>query len=639
VVAFHAGLGLLSGGFIGVDIFFVLSGFLVTRILMRDLATGGRIRWRNFYSRRVRRILPAALVVLLVTAFAYAIVASPSEMLDALGGFRAAFFYVANWFFIRQATDYFAANVNTNPVLHFWSLAIEEQFYLAWPLLLGALFLVTGRFGRRRWWLLRASVLAAALTSLVLALHIGSTNLDRAYYGTDTRAYELLAGALLALTPQLLRLGARARPAARWVSAIALGSLLLLATSAFTMSPITRGVLVALLAPVLILSLENARGGVKRVLSTRPFTYLGRISYGTYLWHWPIVVLVEHGHDPNPVQMFAISGLGATALAAISFRVLESPIRRARALDRFKAPVIAVGFATSILVGAVAMPAILDPGTALVAAAPGGGSQHGLKLLDWRVAKRDRPALPDCLNAPIEKCRVQKGTGKRVLLMGDSNARMWIPTFDAIAKRRGWSLYVASDPTCPWQRSLLIRLQGDPMCRSHQYDWYTRLIPKLDPDVIILVHQSLDAPARGYGFVLPSGNVVSPGMSSYEPALENASRRSLLGLRRHGRQLVIIEPTPDASAAANPLDCLSRGVAPEKCAYTVTRLETPLERFYRVDGPRLGVTTLNFDRLVCPRLPVCDAVIGSIIVKRDPNHLTATFAASLADQVDARFPR
>ncbi|HEY5173338.1 MAG TPA: acyltransferase, partial [Acidimicrobiia bacterium] len=430
VVAFHAGLGLFSGGFIGVDIFFVLSGFLVTRILMRDLASLGRIRWRQFYSRRVRRILPAALVALVVTALVYSIVATPAELLDALGGFRAAFFYVANWFFIRQSTNYFAANVNSSPVLHFWSLAIEEQFYLVWPLLLGGLYVATRRAGRRRWWVVRAVVVVAAAASASAALHLGSTNIDRAYYGTDTRAYELLAGAVLALTPQLLRLGPRSRTLARWISVLTLGGLLVLATSVFDMSPITRGVLVAGLAPVLIIALENARRGFARgVLSSSPFTYLGRISYGTYLWHWPVIVIVAHGHDPSPVEMFAISATTATALAALSFHLIEHPIRAARTLDRFKAPVIAIGFATSILVGALAMPAILDSGTGPVGALAGSQSRSGLRLLDWRVAKNDIPDLPDCLGAPVSHCTVAKGNGKRVLLIGDSNARMWIPTF------------------------------------------------------------------------------------------------------------------------------------------------------------------------------------------------------------------
>src|SRR5262249_44194126 len=157
----HSGLGRFRGGFIGVDVFFVLSGFLVTKLLVRDLADYGRIRWKVFYSRRVRRILPAAFVTLLVTAIVYAVVASPLERFDAEGGFRAACFYVANWYFIHQATDYFAANINSNPVLHFWSLSVEEQFYLLWPLLLSGLYVASGWVGRRRWTALRLFVIAA----------------------------------------------------------------------------------------------------------------------------------------------------------------------------------------------------------------------------------------------------------------------------------------------------------------------------------------------------------------------------------------------------------------------------------------------------------------------------------------------
>ena len=150
VVAFHAGLSAFSGGFIGVDVFFVLSGYLVTQLLLRDFRAAGRIDFRRFYSRRFRRLLPAAFVVLLVTAAVYAAVAAPADVLNAVGGFRAAFLYVANWHFISQSNDYFAANVNTNPVVHFWSLAVEEQFYLCWPIVLTGVFVAARRAGNRQ---------------------------------------------------------------------------------------------------------------------------------------------------------------------------------------------------------------------------------------------------------------------------------------------------------------------------------------------------------------------------------------------------------------------------------------------------------------------------------------------------------
>ena len=168
--------GAFTGGFIGVDVFFVLSGFLVTSILVRYLAHVGHVQWTTFYSRRVRRILPAAIVALCITAVAYALIATPINVLDALGDFRATCFYVANWHFIRQSTDYFAANVNRSPVLHFWSLAVEEQFYIVWPLVLGAVYAAAGVTRRWRWWVVRAFVIAAGTASVVTALHLYSSD-------------------------------------------------------------------------------------------------------------------------------------------------------------------------------------------------------------------------------------------------------------------------------------------------------------------------------------------------------------------------------------------------------------------------------------------------------------------------------
>src|SRR6202040_3664142 len=143
VVLFHAGSSLFPGGYIGVDVFFVLSGFLVTQLLLRDINARGSVRFGRFYARRFRRLLPAAFVALVVTAIVYSAIASPVEMASAVGSFKAAFLYSTNWYFIHQATGYFGANLATNPVLPFWSLAVEEQFYLLWPLILGGVFLCT----------------------------------------------------------------------------------------------------------------------------------------------------------------------------------------------------------------------------------------------------------------------------------------------------------------------------------------------------------------------------------------------------------------------------------------------------------------------------------------------------------------
>ncbi len=639
VVAYHCGLGLASGGFIGVDVFFVLSGFLVTQLLVRDLATDGRVRLARFYARRVRRILPAAAVVLICTALVYTAVTSPAESLNALGGFRAAFVYVANWYFIRQSTDYFAVNVNTNPVLHFWSLAVEEQFYLVWPMILAAVFVVSARAGRFRWWVVRMVVVAGGGVSAFVAVHIASTNIDRAYYGTDTRAYQLLAGAALALTPQLLRWRRRGDRLAPWGALTALVLLLVLASSSVNLDPIYRGILAAGLAVTLIVGLENARGGMaKRVLSSPPFTYLGRISYGVYLWHWPVIVVASHDRSLSPLALFAIACPAATALAALSFHLIEHPIRAARALDGFKVPIIAFGLAISIVCGVVVMPAVLDTHSGSISALSGVGvSPSGLKLLDWRKAKNDFPKLPDCLGKPVDVCTVTPGSGLRVVLVGDSNAWMWIPTFTAIAKQRHWDFSVTALPNCPWQRTLQFAYVGVD-CPAHQADWYNRVIPRLDPDLVLLAHQAFDNPEHRF-VMMADGKGIAPGFSNFEAGLIRATSDALNGLRRPGRKIVILEPIPEPKVGVDPLSCLSLGRPPATCAFRVDPKPTPLELFYRSEGRLPDVTTIDLDHVVCPRWPICDAIVGDIIVRPNAAHVTATFAESVAPQVSALLPR
>jgi peptidoglycan/LPS O-acetylase OafA/YrhL len=640
VVAFHAGLGTFAGGFIGVDVFFVLSGFLVTRILLGDLVSGGRVNFRRFYSRRFRRILPAAAVMLIATAIAYLIVASPLQSFIAVSDFRAAFLYFANWHFVQQSTDYFATNVNSSPVLHFWSLAVEEQFYLTWPLLLSGLFLVARFAGRRRWMTLRIVVLAAILVSATEALRIGAHQLDRAYYGTDTRAYQLLAGALLALTPQLFELGSRFVRIARLAAPIALAAIVVLGSSILNMSAITRGVVVVVVTLVLITALEGAEHSrVRRTLSLSPIAYLGRISYATYLWHWPIDVLVLLHHQPSPFAMFAISSVGATLLAAISFRLIEHPVRASAVLDRFRGPVIAGSLAVSVVAGLVFVPAILEAPSATaniasislpVARIP----LSGRTLLNWRTAQNDIPPVPDCLGKPVADCIIVHGTGARVLLMGDSLARMWIPAFVTIAQHDSLTLAVASYPACPWQQLERRGLDQSPNCPAHTRYWYDRFVPGFDPDIIVLAERAYDAPGNVLSLAV-NGQTLRASAGPAERELAAASTHSLQVLHRVGRKIVILQPTPlPPSMNLNTLECLSTGNT--HCYFRIDPALTGLEDEFLRLGNNRDVFTLDLDHLVCPRLPICDPVVNNIIVRRDHTHLTATYAAALAGPIETR---
>ncbi|MEZ5180170.1 MAG: acyltransferase [Acidimicrobiales bacterium] len=300
VVAFHAGADRLSGGFIGVDVFFVLSGYLVTSLLLRDLDAGGRIRLGRFYSRRIRRLLPAAGVNLVVTALVFRAIAAPAEFAKATGAIRAAALYVSNWWFIRESTDYFGTDVAASPVAHYWSLSVEEQFYLAWPLLLGALVLVAGAAGRHRRAALTALVGVLGVASLALALVTAAHHPDRAYFGTDTRAYQLLAGAVLALVPSLverLRRSDRAEAALGAVGLLLAGALLVLGTTALHVGPVTRGALAAAATAGLIVALEAARGGpARRLLASG-----GELPGPHLLRHVPVALDRDRG-DPAPAR-------------------------------------------------------------------------------------------------------------------------------------------------------------------------------------------------------------------------------------------------------------------------------------------------------------------------------------------------
>ena len=641
VVAYHAGLGSFRGGFIGVDIFFVLSGYLVTRILLRDLAGTNRVDLVRFYARRFRRILPAAFAMLIITAVAFAVLATPLRVLTRASDFRAAFLYTANWHLIAQETDYFASTAGSSPLLHYWSLAVEEQFYFVWPLALGALFLISRRAGRAQWWVLRGLIAIGACASAYAALHISQTHLGRAYYGTDTRAYQLLAGALLAMSPQLFSLGTRfARPAG-WIAAISLVGLIAVSTSGYDVSVIGRGFVTVALTCALIIALEaSTNGAARRLLSQPRISYLGRISYATYLWHWPIIFLYTLDHTADPIELFGLSTVGATALAALSYHFLEHPVRSSRALDGYRVPVIAVGLTISVVAGLAIAPAILRWNTnantdaSNVSVSVPSIETGSTRLVDWRVADADIPPRPNCYRRAVENCTIVRGTGASILVMGDSTARMWGATFAEIGKREGLTVSIAASNGCPWQRDIIM-VPTSKACRNDRDDWYDRVISELEPDIIVLTQQAYDA--IGNPFLVQSrfGKTVPVSSPAGSSTFAVASARSIGRLRAGGHKVVVIRSLPrPQDPLFNPLGCLSKGDA--NCRFQVNPNPRPLNRYYSAAAAQQDIWYLDFNRLACPRFPMCDPVVNDVIVWRDQVHLTPTYSRLLAPAVAAR---
>lgn len=346
VMLYHGGVSWTAGGFLGVDIFFVLSGFLITSLLVKEWRRTGRIGVVGFWLRRARRLLPAVLLVLLAVAV-YAFVA-PQPQSRLVGDSLSTLGYVSNWWFMLSGQSYFAQFVEPSTLRHTWSLAIEEQFYILFPLLLVALL---GRF-RLRMTTVRAVLLAGAIGSAVLmaALHDPLSDPSRAYYGTDTRAQGLLLGAALALSPSLLapakplygRIAGRVvrLPSRGFLGVLALGGLLAMVVAARELAPwMYRGgfFLAAALSAVVIASVTAApRSALGRLLSWQPMVAVGVLSYGLYLWHWPVFVALNHERTglEGPVLLvvrFAVTG----ALAYLSFTLVEEPIRTQRLQQRF----------------------------------------------------------------------------------------------------------------------------------------------------------------------------------------------------------------------------------------------------------------------------------------------------------------
>lgn len=381
----HGGIPGVSGGFIGVDVFFVLSGFLITSLLLEELDRTDRIDLLHFWVRRARRLLPALLIMVLAVAFAHDLF--PTDAVQRLREDAvAAFFWLANWNFVAQESDYFTRGGNPSPLQHTWSLGVEEQYYFLWPLLvLGVAAVVAARARRRRWVSQRtvrfavlvvasAGVAASATAAILLSARTG---VDRVYFGTDTRAQALLLGAAAAALmvqdwPALV--GKPAVPHTRWGTVVAtvvpIVGMAGLAAGAhyaagsaeqfrFGMLTLIAVAAVAVVAPVAV----HQRSPVARLLAWRPLVALGAISYGVYLWHWPIFLLLNGERTGwTGLSLFAARTAVTLAAAIASWWLIEQPIRRWRPVQVPLLRLAVATVATAVAVTVLVVPTVTGPG-------------------------------------------------------------------------------------------------------------------------------------------------------------------------------------------------------------------------------------------------------------------------------------
>jgi peptidoglycan/LPS O-acetylase OafA/YrhL len=664
VFVFHAARPGLPGGFIGVDIFFVLSGYLITRILLTQHATAGKIRISDFYARRIRRLMPAVILVVLVVVVREAVWGDIIETATRLRDAVATLFYVENWNLIHQADQYFEASLSPSPLRHAWSLSIEEQFYLAWPILVIAILAVTKRRTGRAALLVLA---AAAASALAMALLFEPGLVTRAYYGTDSRVQQPLIGAALAFMVMRAkgRSGEEPRP---WVwpaiAGAALGLLIVasrILTGETTAYYFGGSTVVALLAAVLVLALERSpEGWMSRALGWSPLKQLGRISYGFYLWHWPVILwmAVPDGFGFWERRVVNLAQFGLTlAVSIASFILIESPIRdRTIRLGRLGSPAtIAVGVGT-LAVAAVASVAILGaPGSPIVAAAespsptvvtagesPGPPStiadeeEVDLAMLAEQ-ALADRSFEP-CPEDPQPCVKVEGATADAptVALIGDSTAQSYDPALKELATRYGFRYVQAALGGCPISHRLIATGEDGQLHKASNlrcFDVipgvYETVLDEYDPDLIIAT--SWNESNRH----VVDGVVLEKGTPEHLAATEAALRETVAQLTSRGALLAFIDILPPGWS----VDCLETGPPTSaECTRAVTPEtgEGPYnDLFDEIATENPSVVDIDFSDILCPD-GACPLLVDGVVMRYDGNHFTATGSRKMAPLIEER---
>ena len=437
VVLFHAGFGVGEGGYVGVDVFFVISGFLITTLILNGLAKGS-FTLLGFYERRVRRLLPAAMPVLVATIlFAWAFYTDPVFQNFAKSAI-AFITHTANWYFLFT-TGYFGTHPDAQPLLHGWSLAVEEQFYLLYPLLL--MWLVTQPKG----WL-QSVILALALLSFGYStIELWQGNAAVAFFSSFSRFWELMAGALIAVFP-------RPEFSARSTSHMRLAGLILVLIAIFAFNANTPfpgpAALIPVSGAVLLLAANPAhKDFVARTLEWGPIVYLGKISYGWFLWHWPVFGMLRMVILDPSAPHEAVGIPVSLALASLSYHLLEKPIRMRQLLPRGRA-IAALLAVTTIVVGSIGLYGWLSQGW------PGRFSPDVQRIA--RVGSKLPPDPGGCYRRGGERaktldfCRVGNTArdGVDLLLWGDSHAGSMIPALKDYTKSRDLSLVIATRGDC-----------------------------------------------------------------------------------------------------------------------------------------------------------------------------------------------
>jgi peptidoglycan/LPS O-acetylase OafA/YrhL len=596
VVFYHIGVPGFAGGYAGVDVFFVLSGYLITGLLLKEIETTEHLRLANFYGRRARRLLPAAALMLSLTCLASFWLLSPVEQMELPKSAIATAAYTSNIYFAQKATEYLQRVTDTNPFLHTWSLAVEEQFYLAWPL-----FLLVLRRGRRRLWI---GMAATFVTTLALSAWLTYSRPPWAFFLSPPRGWEFAAGGMCALITRETRF---AQPL-RWAGLAAVLS----ATALFSgMTPFPGvAAVVPVAGTVMILQGGDPSHGLGRLLSTPPLRLIGRLSYSWYLWHWPLLVIATSMWGTLSVIARSECLLISLALAFVTYHTVENPIRRSRWLALRPARSLAMAVCLALSGAGVALVWWVMVRHVLVSPAQ----------LRLARAATDRPEVYDvgCFAgfSPTTPNKCVFGSGKTVVLFGDSHAAQWFP---ALRELKGWRVVTFLKGACAapdvsyTYPTLRRRYTECEEWRSKTFE----AIAASHPDAVVIASSS-----------------------AYVPGLVNAqewkagTQRTVTRLSDLGARVYLIHDTPAPSFAVPT--CLSRALwtglgSHRRCGFELNEsVRQNLQPVEEEAAALSGARYLDLTALVCPGGHCAPEAQGEVIYDNS-SYLTPSFVRKLTN--------
>jgi peptidoglycan/LPS O-acetylase OafA/YrhL len=665
VVIYHLWPDALSGGFIGVDVFFVLSGFLITSLLVREVDRTGTVSLTHFWARRIRRLLPAAFTVLLAS---YAITVSwlPRSVWEqTFQEIAAASVYAVNWLLAANSVDYLAADNVPSIVQHYWSLAVEEQFYMVWPVLIlvavGAAGWVVRRRGMAPSAHARVSIASiaialgvVALGSFVFSILETARSQPSAFFITPTRAWEFAGGGLLAFLPG--RLPARmpasavipARSLASWLGLLAIG------VAAVTFSDTTAFPGYAALLPVVGTMLVIQAGNVPHrwaptaIAEFGPIQLVGDLSYSIYLWHWPLIILYSHlrGHPPElrgGLLVFAT----AVVFAWVTKLLIEDPVRRrtfwTSSRRRSYGMAGALMVATISVVGATSFQLHQETqaeAERVMLGIDGKVACFGAAAVAPGAVCPDPFAAPPAAQAAFARgdkgflvqwaCHTRADSAKVLLcpagdpdgqdaiaLIGNSHAGAMASGLDRYAREQGWRLQPFVKLACGGVALEQVADWPPPECVT----WTKEVVDRLerDPDVKLVVFQS-------YAWASPK-NFTPEDVEAYQAEMKVTWSRLLAT----GKQVAVLSDPPGTRPDLAP-DCVSKDLADyDPCRRAIDRVPST-NIIYETAKETPGVTVIDMSAYFCDSR-FCHAVVGGVVVYFDAHHLTATYATTLARQI------